>query len=108
VTGLNLYRCFRCGWTTDVGLDDAAGDEDAVRARIAHQCRNPWSPGARVARALTDVDDELRPDERHDPESLETMADYAAAWSTRWRTAAADLRSSAALEDHPQLFGGPS
>lgn len=37
----NLYTCGRCGWTTDVGDDDLAGDELVVAQRIAHLCLAP-------------------------------------------------------------------
>lgn len=101
---MNLYRCFRCGWTTDIGDDDLAGDENVVAQRIVHQCRNPWSPGARVAKALTEIADELRHDEAHDPDSLDAMASYAMTWANIWRERAEQLRAADPLEDHPSLF----
>lgn len=102
----NLYRCGRCGWTTDIGTDDLAGDENVVAARIAHRCRDPWSPAVRLDRHLTDVlDVELTTDQAADPDTLDAMARAVLRHAHAWLERAEQLRAASRLDEHPTLWG---
>ena len=39
---VNLWTCPECGRAIDIGTDEYAGDEDAVRMRMAHECAGGW------------------------------------------------------------------